>query len=68
MCFAIVFNRPTYADTATLTSFDILFDGLKTFIGLDRDKCAVKFTGDSITVTPTSSADQLLITMITGTN
>ena len=68
MCFAIVFNRPTYADTATLTSFDILFDGLKTFIGLDRDKCAVKFTGDTITVTPTSSADQLLITMITGTN
>ena len=68
MCFAIVFNRPTYADTATLTSFDILFDGLKTFIGLDRDKCAVKFTGDSITVTPTSNADQLLITMITGTN
>ena len=68
MCFAIVFNRPTYADTATLTSFDILFDGLKTFIGLDRDKCAVKFTGDTITVTPTSNADQLLITMITGTN
>lgn len=67
MLFAIVFNKPSYSDTATLSSFDILYDGLKEFIGLDRSECKIKFSGDTITATPTSSADQLLITMITGT-
>lgn len=65
--FAVVINRPSYADDATLNDLQILYDGLKTYLGVDRSQCSVSVCGDTVTLTPSFATDSLLLTMVTNT-
>ena len=71
LMFAIVFNRPSYADTCTLNKLNINYDGVATYdqlaVGSDLSKYEAKIsiTGDTIGVTTAKDADKILVAMTT---
>ena len=71
LMFAVAFNRPSYADTCTLKSLNINYDGLETYIqlacgsDLSKYEAMVSITGDSVEVKTASNQDKILVTMTT---
>ena len=65
MLIAIVIKQEKILDTAILNSLSINYDGLEEYEKLKDTEYALKFCGDTVTITPKAAYNKIILEMIT---